>query len=463
MEAVFETAYRGLPPDAARLYRLLGLLPGSDFTAALAGALAGGEVRPLIGTLLETYLVVEALPERYRLHELVRGHAAHAAEGEPAAERDEALRRAVAWYSRMVTAAHCLVLDRPGESGVFDGPGEALDWLESERGNLLALLRQASTAGWDELVRRSAEAMWALYANRKHYADWLETSRLGTLSAHRLGDWAAEARMRDQTARALIELSDFSAAAAELDKAAAGVAQAAEGARAAGSEREKAAAVGRTVGGTTAAGSDTETGAQAADAAKAPGATRAGTENPEPGSESPEPESTEGERSELGSAEGESSGAESAENAASIGNAGSAGSAGSERAEAGAVAERAAEVWAVMMETRGLLELARGNPDAAAERFEEGARVYEALGDSRGKALLTYQRGRALAVAGRHQEAAQGLEVAAGLAHDDELTRGRIAIVLGQVYRRLGRTEEAEVWRREGAEIMRVRRIPVKE
>ncbi|MFI6909794.1 hypothetical protein ACIBKY_51625 [Nonomuraea sp. NPDC050394] len=417
MEAVFETAYRGLPPDAARLYRLLGLLPGSDFTAALAGALAGGEVRPLIGALLETYLVVETLPERYRLHELVRGHAAHAAEGEPAAERDEALRRAVAWYSRMVTAAHCLVLDRPGEPGVFDGPGEALDWLESERGNLLALLRQASTAGWDELVRRSAEAMWALYANRKHYADWLETSRLGTLSAHRLGDWAAEARMRDQTARALIELSDFSAAEAELDKAAAGVERAVE-------------------------------------AAKAPEPTRTGTENPGPAS-------AEGGR--LGSGEGEGSGDKSTENAATLRSAGSAGSAGGVGSEGGGGARKAAEVRAVMIETRGLLELARGNPDAAAERFDEGVQAFEVLGDARGKALLTYQRGRALAAAGRNQEAAQALEAAAGQAHDDELTRGGIAIVLGQVYRRLGRTEEGEVWRREGAEIMRARRIPVKE
>ncbi|MFD9941908.1 hypothetical protein ACFWYW_25440 [Nonomuraea sp. NPDC059023] len=409
MEAVFETAYRGLPPDAARLYRLLGLLPGSDFTAALAGALAGGEVRPLIGALLETYLVVEALPERYRLHELVRGHAAHAAEGEPAAERDQALRRAVAWYSRMVTAAHCLVLDRPGEPGVFDGPGEALDWLESERGNLLALLRQASTAGWDELVRRSAEAMWALYANRKHYADWLETSRLGTLSAHRLGDWAAEARMRDQTARALIELSDFSAAATELDKAAAEV-------------------------------------DRAADLAKAPEPTGAGSS----GNKNPENTTTTGNVGGAGGAMG-------------TGSASGAGAVGSGGAEGGAVARKVAEVRAVMVETRGLLELARGNPDAAAERFDEGVRAYEVLGDAQGKALLTYQRGRALAAAGRNQEAAHVLEAAAGLAHDDELTRGRIAIVLGQVYRRLGRTEEGEGWRREGAEIMRVRRIPVKE
>ncbi|MFI6298546.1 hypothetical protein ACIBEJ_43625 [Nonomuraea sp. NPDC050790] len=371
MEAVFETAYRGLPPDAARLYRLLGLLPGSDFTAALAGALAGGEVRPLIGTLLETYLVVEALPERYRLHELVRRHAAHAAEGEPAAERDEALRRAVAWYSRMVTAAHHLVVGRPGEPGVFDGPGEALDWLESERGNLLALLRQASTAGWDDLVRRSAEAMSALYANRKHYADWLETSRLGTLSAHRLGDRAAEAGMRDQTARALIELGDYSAATAELDRAAAGV-------------------------------------------------------------------------------EHNEADAEPAE-------------AGVEQHEAGRAGDDAGAVRAVMVETRGLLELARGRPGAAAERFEEGVRAHEALGDTRGQALLTFQLGRALAAAGRDGEAAQTLESAAGLAHDDELTRGRIAIVLGQVYRRLGRTEEAERTLRQGTDIMRARRIPFQE
>ncbi|WP_157251680.1 hypothetical protein [Nonomuraea typhae] len=361
METVFESAYRGLSPEAARLYRLLGLLPGNDFTADLAAALAGGEVGPQLGTLLETHLVEEPVPGRYRLHDLVRLHAAHAADGEPAAERDEALRRAVAWYSRMVAAADHLVTgerfrlaQQPEHGEVFTGAGEALDWLDDERGNLLALLRRASMAGWDRLVWQSAEAMWALYAHRRHYADWLETSRLGVLSAHRLGDRAAEASLRNQTARALVELSDYPAATAELNLAT-------------------------------------------------------------PPTPAIQPDASTG---------------------------------------------TGLRLEAELAESRGLLELAQGRADEAAEWFAAALRAHEQLGDRRGAAVQTYQRGRALDAAGRHRAAARALEDAAGLAAGDELTQAKVAIALGPAYRRLGRTDEAGAALRRGAAVMRARRIP---
>ncbi|MFI6499635.1 hypothetical protein [Nonomuraea typhae] len=422
METVFESAYRRLSPEAARLYRLLGLLPGNDFTADLAAALAGGEAGPQLGTLLETHLVEEPVPGRYRLHDLVRLHAAHAADGEPAAERDEALRRAVAWYSRMVAAADHLITgerfrlaDQPEHGEVFTGAGEALDWLDDERGNLLALLRRASMAGWDQLVWQSAEAMWALYAHRRHYADWLETSRLGVLSAHRLGDRAAEARLRNQTARALVELSDYPAATAELNLTTPSTP--------ATPSTPSTPATPAASGAPSTPATPATSGASAAPATPTtPAATSGAPDTPATPATSGAPATPD--------------------------------------AQLDASTGVGLRLEAELAESRGLLDLAQGRADAAAEWFAAALRAHEHLGDRRGAAVQTYQRGRALDAAGRHRAAARALEDAARLAAGDELTQAKVAIALGPVYRRLGRTDEAGAALRRGAAVMRARRIP---
>src|SRR5439155_1002930 len=54
VRVAFELSYAGLPAPARRLFRLLGLIPGSDVTAEAAAALAGGsvaEVRPVLERL----------------------------------------------------------------------------------------------------------------------------------------------------------------------------------------------------------------------------------------------------------------------------------------------------------------------------------------------------------------------------------------------------------------------------
>ncbi|PZG40963.1 hypothetical protein C1I98_22250 [Spongiactinospora gelatinilytica] len=233
VETVFEAAYHGLPPGAARLYRRLGLLPGPDFPLGAAIAIdddgGGGDVTALLDVLLDANLLDEVGDgDRYRFHDLVRLHAARCAEREePAAGRDAALERVAEWYLGRMAAADLAVMGtrlRLADHGrrlalggtPFGSPGDALDWLETERANILALLRGAAARGWDEFVWQAAEAMWALYYQRKHYADWLEANRLGVAAALRCGDLAAQARMRNQVARALLELGEYGGAHEEL-------------------------------------------------------------------------------------------------------------------------------------------------------------------------------------------------------------------------------------------------------
>lgn len=225
--AVFEAAYEALPLAARRLYRVMGLLPVTGFCPELAAATGDADAEDALEALLEANLIEEIGVERYRFHDLVKLHASAGAEQET--DREAVLHRAVSWYAGMIATADHLIMGQrvrlappPGpleHQSLFTTPGEALDWLDAERGNVLALLRVASAAGWDEPVWQSAEALWALYHHRKHYADWLEASRLGALSAQRLGDRAAEARMRNQLVRAHLELGEVAAAETELARA----------------------------------------------------------------------------------------------------------------------------------------------------------------------------------------------------------------------------------------------------
>ncbi|GAA1022482.1 NTPase [Acrocarpospora pleiomorpha] len=226
--AVFDAAYRGLPPQSARLYRLLGSLPLTTFSAAVMEAVVGTDVEAALEALLEASLLEELDVDYYGLHDLVRLHAARCAEREePADSRRAALRAVVSWYLRAVSAADVKILgDRlrvapvqDWDEAPFATPGDALDWLEAERGNVLALLRAAAEAGWQEQIWPSAEALWALFQQRKHFADWVEISTLGAQAARVLGHRAAEARMDNQLARAYIELADHESAARVLAEA----------------------------------------------------------------------------------------------------------------------------------------------------------------------------------------------------------------------------------------------------
>ncbi|MEW9547353.1 NB-ARC domain-containing protein [Nonomuraea sp. NPDC050783] len=73
-----------LSPEARRAYRLLGSRGGAGFGAGTAAALLGTtppRAERLLDQLLEAHLVQETAPGRYRLHDLVREHAAAQAAG----------------------------------------------------------------------------------------------------------------------------------------------------------------------------------------------------------------------------------------------------------------------------------------------------------------------------------------------------------------------------------------------
>ncbi|MFC8520511.1 ATP-binding protein [Streptomyces sp. NPDC057257] len=207
VRAALDLSYRALPPEAARLYRLLGLHPAPEFGSALADALCG-DGEPLLEALHDASLLLDAGDGRHRFHDLVRLHAAaRAEEDEPPPERARALRRIADHYLASATRAEELIdpqhrtLARDFGAGpvvvaeVGEDAETALDWLERELPTLMAVLHRARPAGFPSIAWQLADALWPLFLRRKFYDDWRAAHDEGLLAARESGDTVAECRM----------------------------------------------------------------------------------------------------------------------------------------------------------------------------------------------------------------------------------------------------------------------------
>ncbi|WP_198681091.1 NB-ARC domain-containing protein [Lentzea terrae] len=227
---VFDNAYRSLSPDAALLYRLLGASPVrtcSLDTAAAILDLSPDLARHLVDVLREASLLDEAPGGGFVFHDLVR---LHARERSQPAERLTVLRRLTDYYlsktafadeaimgKRTRIADHRTIL--AGRRSPFATDRSALGWLADERSNLLALLRAVSEAGWHDQTWQLAEALMALYLNRRYLNDWIESAEIGATAARRAGNEPAEARLRSVVSRAYTEIGAHDRARASLDTA----------------------------------------------------------------------------------------------------------------------------------------------------------------------------------------------------------------------------------------------------
>ncbi|MCK7623144.1 tetratricopeptide repeat protein [Streptomyces sp. RS10V-4] len=214
--AVLDESYRALPPAAARAYRCLGLAPVVTFGRSVAAAACGtpeAEIGLLLDELIEDNLV-EDLPtdrtdgsERFRMHDLVRAHARETALREdPPVDRQAVVRRVTDLYLARATAAEALLTPshrrlrrayayEPGEPAAFGDEGTALNWLDTERSHLMAMVRGAVDAGWDATAWQLVDAMFPLFLRLRPYDLWIEAHEIGLAAARRDGDRAAESRM----------------------------------------------------------------------------------------------------------------------------------------------------------------------------------------------------------------------------------------------------------------------------
>ncbi|HET7247570.1 MAG TPA: BTAD domain-containing putative transcriptional regulator [Streptosporangiaceae bacterium] len=207
VRAVFSWSYRALSPEAARLFRLLGLHPGPDTAVAAAASLAAvppGQARALLTELTRAHLLAEHAPGRYTFHDLLRAYASELASGQECpADRDAAVHRLLDHY--LHTASNAAALIDTCQSMELAGPlpgaiaGEhaaaedALRWSDDERATLLAAVYLAADVGLDAQCWRLAWTLTTFLGRRGFSQDQISALRTGLSAARRSGDATGQA------------------------------------------------------------------------------------------------------------------------------------------------------------------------------------------------------------------------------------------------------------------------------
>ncbi|MEO3790843.1 BTAD domain-containing putative transcriptional regulator [Nonomuraea sp. B10E15] len=164
VRAVFSWSYRTLSEPAARLFRLMGVHPGTQMTAAALASLAAmplDDLQPLLDELTGANLVTESATGHYGLHALLHVYAGELARThDDASERRAALRRVLDHYLHTAYAAATLI--EPADDPIRLAPpdsastplslqdrDQALAWFRAEHTNLIAAIERAFGHGFE--------------------------------------------------------------------------------------------------------------------------------------------------------------------------------------------------------------------------------------------------------------------------------------------------------------------------
>jgi len=186
VRATFDLSYKALAAPERRMFRLLGLLGGTEVTADAAAALAGitqAATDQALDRLTARHLVEETSPGRYGMHDLLRLYAAElTATHDDTGQRTAATDRLASHYLDLVNAAaevsypHALKLPDqprpPARHPQFGTVEAAMSALDAERPNLVVLLPRFVADGHHALAWRLGEALQGYFRRRMNAVDW---------------------------------------------------------------------------------------------------------------------------------------------------------------------------------------------------------------------------------------------------------------------------------------------------
>ncbi|HEX2132330.1 MAG TPA: BTAD domain-containing putative transcriptional regulator [Actinophytocola sp.] len=223
VRAAFDLSYVRLPAPAARQFRLLGVMPGPEFSVRAVAALIDADpvaARRALDDLVAANLVVPTGPERYQLHDLIREYAAVKA-GEHADVADAVERLWDFYLDNAHTATNLLYTGRsrlPAPPATrhriaFADAAAGLDWLEAERANLVAAVQTAADHGVPAHAGRLVDAMRGYLWLRGNPAEILAVCAVAETAAAAVGDQRAEASVVDLMGLTYFSMSRFDRAA----------------------------------------------------------------------------------------------------------------------------------------------------------------------------------------------------------------------------------------------------------
>ena len=211
--AAFDLSYHDLTMSQKRLFRRLGLHPGTDIDAYAAAALDDAdlnETRRRLESLYDQHLITEPARGRYRLHDLIREHARTlAASTDPATESEAAVDRLLDYYlytarsadrhlARQTGPAPATLTAPPAAIPDLPDRSSALSWARAERASLFACLDHAAGTGQDARVIALTAAVAALLRQDGPWSDAGNRHTTAALAARRLGDSQGEAGALNQ-------------------------------------------------------------------------------------------------------------------------------------------------------------------------------------------------------------------------------------------------------------------------
>ncbi|MFJ6016938.1 AfsR/SARP family transcriptional regulator [Streptomyces sp. NPDC092952] len=218
VRAGFQLSYRELSPEAAQLYRRLGLLPVTTFTGWMGAAVLDvgvNRAEDLIEQLVDAQLLEVSTPgtgtlqSRFRIQELLRLFAwerAHVEDDEQ--EREAAVARAFGTLLSLADEAHRRLYGRGTllphrarhavalpETTVARLLADPIEWFESERTAVLGLTGHAAQNpalghSW-ELIARTVP----LFETRNYLDDWEQAALVSLEAARTAGDGLGAAVM----------------------------------------------------------------------------------------------------------------------------------------------------------------------------------------------------------------------------------------------------------------------------
>jgi tetratricopeptide (TPR) repeat protein len=206
--AAFDLSYADLSPDQQRLFRRLGLHPGTEIDAYAAAALDGSDLssaRRALEALYDQYLLTEPSYGRYRLHDLIREYAHGLADRvDPGEDRDRAAASVLDYYqrtaaladsalSRQPRPAPARIAQAPVTTPALANPDQALSWIRADRDNLLACLDHVTGTGQDSRVVALTAGLAALLRIDGPWAEAIARHAAAVSAAHRLGDRSGQA------------------------------------------------------------------------------------------------------------------------------------------------------------------------------------------------------------------------------------------------------------------------------
>ncbi|HCU50292.1 MAG TPA: hypothetical protein DGG94_10925, partial [Micromonosporaceae bacterium] len=199
----------GSPSAAARVFRLLGSLPGNEISLHTAAALLDVPVRQAeqaLELLVDTHLVQAESIGRYRFGDLLQLYAREQAHGQERPTALDALRdRALDHYCAVVREADLLMRpgrvrqssrDGRGAAGIsFRDKADAVQWCEAERASIVAVAVDAA-----RYTRTDSSRLAGLLTElrtflhfRGHWQNWQTLAELTIQVGRKSGDRYAEA------------------------------------------------------------------------------------------------------------------------------------------------------------------------------------------------------------------------------------------------------------------------------